>query len=206
MLFRSVIEFGPLEGCQTAGMVKNGVQSVTCIEARPDNFIKTLVAKTALGWQNVNLVMDDLHNVDVSKYGRFDLAFAHGVYYHSIAPFLFLENLIRLSENILIGGYCATPAWPVGEFEYLEHSGSRYRVKRYEELDYFMNGVNGFSYYFDRDDLLRFFLERNFDVTIIYDGPELVGGAGHTFLRFLARRKQAGSEMLSPSGQESLSK
>ena len=49
--------------------------------------------------------MDDFHNADAHKYGRFDLAFAHGVYYHSFAPFLFFENLISLSDNIFIGGY-----------------------------------------------------------------------------------------------------
>jgi 16S rRNA A1518/A1519 N6-dimethyltransferase RsmA/KsgA/DIM1 with predicted DNA glycosylase/AP lyase activity len=88
-----VIEFGPLEGCLTAGLVKLGVKSLTCIEARAENAIKTLVACHAFDWKNVKLVMDDFHNVNQFKYGTYDLVFAHGVYYHSLAPFLFLENL-----------------------------------------------------------------------------------------------------------------
>ncbi len=99
---KRIIEFGPMEGAQTAGLVQLGAQSVTAIEARGGSFIKTMIARYCFNWNNVEIVMDDFHNADRQKYGEFDLAFAHGVYYHSFVPFFFLENLMSLSDNIFI--------------------------------------------------------------------------------------------------------
>ena len=102
---RRVIEFGPFDGAQTAGLVHHEVAELVCIEARAENYIKTLIAKEVFGWRNVRLVMDDMHNADAVKYGRFDLAFCHGVYYHATAPFVLLENLVSLSDSIFMGGF-----------------------------------------------------------------------------------------------------
>jgi hypothetical protein len=182
-----VIEFGPLEGCLTAGLVKLGVKSLTCIEARPENAIKTLVACYSFGWKHVELVMDDFHNVNHLKYGTYDLVFAHGVYYHSLAPFLFLENLCSLSENVFIGGFCATDSLPEGDYEILEYCGEKYRTKMHKEVDYFTSGVNPIGYFFHKDDLMKFFKERNYEVIVISDeAAEIAAG---NYLRFLACKK-----------------
>lgn len=184
---KRVIEFGPLEGCLTAGLVKLGVKSLTCIEARPENAIKTLVACYSFGWKHVELVMDDFHNVNHLKYGTYDLVFAHGVYYHSLAPFLFLENLCSLSENIFIGGFCATDELPEGDYEQLEYSGQKYRAKIHKEVDYFTSGVNPIGYFFHKEDLMKFFKERNYEVIVISDeDAEIAAG---NYLRFLACKK-----------------
>lgn len=183
---KTVIEFGPFDGCQTAGLVKAGARQVTCIEARADNFIKTLIARETFGWNNVRLVMDDMHNADATKYGQFDLAFAHGVYYHSVAPFLFLENLLSLSRHVFLGGFCATDILPARDYETLEYEGQTYRVKRYVEIDHFTAGVNPTAYYFHGDDLVRFFERKHCEITIISDEESQVTAG--KFLRFLARQ------------------
>ena len=184
---KTVIEFGPFDGCQTAGLVNSGVKSLTCIEARAENAIKTMVARYVFGWNNVELVMDDFHNADQLKYGMYDLAFAHGVYYHSIAPFLFLENLMSLSNTIFLGGFCATENLPEGNYETLEYGGQTYRVKMYQEGQNFTAGVNTKGYFFHKEDLMRFFQERNYELVIISDEDSNVT-AGN-FLRFLACKK-----------------
>jgi hypothetical protein len=182
-----VIEFGPFDGCQTAGLVNLGVKNLTCIEARAENAIKTMVARYVFGWNNVELVMDDFHNAEQLKYGTYDLAFAHGVYYHSIAPFLFLENLMSLSNNIFLGGFCATENLPEGNYETLEYGGQEYRVKLYQEAQNFTAGVNTKGYFFHKEDLMKFFQERNYELVIISDEDSNVT-AGN-FLRFLACKK-----------------
>jgi hypothetical protein len=184
---KTVIEFGPFDGCQTAGLVNSGVKSLTCIEARAENAIKTMVARYVFGWNNVELVMDDFHNAERLKYGTYDLAFAHGVYYHSIAPFLFLENLMSLSNTIFLGGFCATENLPEGNYETLEYSGQTYRVKMYQEGQNFTAGVNTKGYFFHKEDLMRFFQERKYELVIISDEDSNVT-AGN-FLRFLACKK-----------------
>ena len=182
---KSVIEFGPMDGCQTAGLVAAGVGRLVSIEARAENLIKTLVACQAFGWSNVELVMDDFHNADRATYGRFDLVFAHGVYYHSIAPFHFLRNMLSLADHVFIGGFCATDSLPIGPFSTLAYEGRRYKVKKqHEAMGSMTGGINPVGYYFERNDLMRFFHEEGFDTTVISDEPSEVT-AGR-YLRFLS--------------------
>jgi hypothetical protein len=133
MAGKRVIEFGPFDGHQTAGLHHLGAASVLTVEARADNALKVLAMNQGMGWNNVSLVMDDFHNVNAAKYGRFDLAFAHGVYYHSAAPFILLENLVTLSDNVFLGGFCATDDLPDRPWTQLVYAGKPYRVKDYSE-------------------------------------------------------------------------
>lgn len=82
---------------------------------------------------------------DPAKYGRFDLAFAHGVYYDSTAPFVFLENLAGLADAVFVGGYVLKEG---DAHEVLEHGGEAYRVRPYREAPgNFTAGINPTSYY-----------------------------------------------------------
>lgn len=184
---RRVIEFGPMEGLQTAGLLNLGVESVTCIEARAVSFIKTMIAQYSLAWPNVRLVMDDFHNADGNKYGAFDLAFAHGVYYHSFAPFLFFENLMSLSNNIFIGGYCLINGERANDT--LTYEGQNFRVRRIQISNTYNNAANEFAYHLDRDELINFFKSRGYNITVITDEkPD--DPWGDWFLRFLACKQQ----------------
>ncbi len=186
---KRVIEFGPMEGAQTAALVNLGVASVTSIEARAVSFIKTMIAKYCFGWDNVTLVMDDFHNADSRKYGTFDLAFVHGVYYHSFAPFLFFENVMTLSDRILIGGYCTGPAQASDNRETLEYEGRKYLVKRIEIGNTFNNAVNQYAYHFSNEDLVSFFRDRDYHVQVMMD--EVVDDPwGERYIRFLATKAQ----------------
>ena len=183
---RTVIEFGPLDGFQTAALHHHGVASITCIEARPENALKVLAARHAFHWQNVDLVVDDFHNTSAELRGRFDVAWAHGVYYHSIAPFLFLESLLEVARDVFIGGFCATDSLPDGPTVVLEHRGSRYRAKAYHESGDFMSGVNRTGYFLYGSDLIRFFESAGCRVTVVTDSPS-TSTAGQ-YLRFVARQ------------------
>ncbi len=183
---KSIVEFGPMEGSQTAGLVNLGAGKVLCIEARAVSFIKTMIAQYCLNWDNVRLVMDDFHNADRNKYGEFDLAFAHGVYYHSMAPFLFFENLMSLSRNIFLGGYTLING--AGSNDTINYEGQSYRVKKIQIGNSFNNAANEYAYHLDRDDLISFFEKRDYEVTIISD-EKPNDPWGDWFLRFFARKK-----------------
>jgi hypothetical protein len=179
---KRVVEFGCFDGFQTLGLCHLGAE-LTCIEARGDNAVKTRAALNALGF-NATILMDDFHNAHSIKYGRFDLAFAHGVYYHSVAPFVFLENLITLSDSIFIGGFCATDSLPNAQWETLQHNGESYRAKPYIETIGITAGINKNAWLFDKHDLMRFFSQRGFLISIVSD--ELSTVTAGNFLRFLA--------------------
>jgi hypothetical protein len=186
---KSIIEFGPMEGAQTAGLVKLGAKHITCIEARAESYIKTAVAQYALGWDNVKVVMDDFHNADDLKYGVFDLAFAHGVYYHSIAPFFLFENLISLSKNIFLGGYTYDRGNVLRDsLEGLEYEGKKYELKRIPTGRSFNTGINQYGYHFTRDGLVGFFADRGYDVKVIAD-KDSGDPWGDRYLTFLASKR-----------------
>jgi hypothetical protein len=105
----------------------------------------------------------------------------------AIAPFVFLENLCGLSETVFLGGYCATDECPGSPWIELPHKGRTYRAKQYRETSNFHAGVNPLGYFFDGDDLSRFFVERGFKVELVSDEPsDITAGK---YLRFLASRK-----------------
>jgi hypothetical protein len=189
---KNVIEIGASEGYHTAGLVKAGTQKITCIEVRAENFIKAMVAGYALGWENVSVVLDDFHSANTQKYGRYDLALASGVYYHSTAPFVLFDNLLSLSDNVFLGGFCVTDSLPEKVFDLLEYGAQSFRVKKYKEENDCTSGVNGYGYFFHRDDLVRFFSERECVIDFISEEEKTVTDGNvvlrGTYIRFLARR------------------
>ncbi len=192
-----VIEFGPMEGYQTASLVNLGAASVTCIEARAENALKTLAAKAALGWRNVDVVIDDFHNVGRANYGKFDLAFAHGVYYHSFAPFVFFENLFSLADRIFFGGYVATDDFPDSDFLELESQGRRYAAKLHGDGYGMDQGINPTGYYFGREDLYRLFRDHGFTIVPLSNEEQTPGQPPGRYLRFLASRASSGGRNIS---------
>ena len=186
---KRVIEFGPMEGAHTAALVNLGVAGVTCIEARAVSLIKTMIARYCFNWQNVSLVMDDFHNADEWKYGKFDLAFAHGVYYHSLAPFFFFENLISLSDNIFLGGYCTGPNITGDGLETLEYEGRKFPAKRIQIGNTFNSAINEYAYHLRNVDLIDFFRDRDYTVNVMMD-EAIDDPYGERYIRFLATKNR----------------
>ncbi len=155
---KSVIEFGPMDGCHTGALVRMGVREITSIEIRPENYIKTALAKELYGWKNVDLVFDNFHTVTKERYGRFDICLASGVYYHSDAPFVFLENIVGLSDVIFFSGYCATDKLPADKWIDLEYKGKIYKAKLWDDAyRSFTGGVGVNSYYFSPESIMQWF-------------------------------------------------
>ena len=123
----------------------------------------------------------------IPSYGRFDIVYAHGVYYHSNSPLLFLDNLTRLGDVILVGGWCATPERPPGSWQAWQYGGSTYKGKTYVEPSHFLSGVQTESVYLEYASLTRFFTDRNFqcEEISVEESPQVSG----LFVRFVARRK-----------------
>ena len=188
---RRVIEFGPLDGYQTAALVNLGAASVTCIEARPQNVLKTLAAKTAFGWRNVEVITDDFHNVHAANYGAYDLAVAHGVYYHSAAPFVFFENLFSLASSIFFGGFIATDDFPETAYVFLEHRGERYQAKPHADGYGIDQGINPTAFYFTADALRLLFARSGYEIATLPSEEQTPGQPPDRYLRFLARRLPA---------------
>ena len=182
---KRVAELGPLDAAMTAALVHLGAKEVTCFEIRPENYIKSALAKDLNRWNNVRLVFDNFHSVNRVKYGRYDVLMAHGVYYHSNVPFVLLENMISLADVVCFGGFCATDSLPVTEWEALHYLGRTYRAKAFREADHFTAGVSPAGWFFDAESVTRFFVDASWSVEVI-SLVEYEGAPAGQYIRLVA--------------------
>lgn len=189
-----VIEFGPLDGAMTAGLLHLGAAEVTTVDIRMVNALKVLSAAQMFGWPNrVRVVLEDMHMVDASTHGRYDLAVAHGVYYHSADPFRFLSNVTSLSDTVYLGGYCANPRRLPRPLAELEYGGHVYRVQPYDDpLASSGAGAHATGYYFVADDLLALMRRFGFESEILEMAETGAEKRAGYYMRALCRRVREG--------------
>lgn len=188
---KRVIELGPLDAAQTSAILKLGASELVCIEIRPDNYVKTLLAADLLGARNLTLKLENFHATTAARHGHFDVCIAHGVYYHSNAPFQLLENIAGLAPVIVFGGFCATDEKPHWDWLELEHEGHRYRAKNYYEVDYFTAGVSTGAYFFSVDAVQDWFRRRGFELLNLSVEDSRAHGPSGAYLSFVAKRLNA---------------
>ncbi len=94
------LELGPLEGGHSFGLIRNGVKSVTAIEANKQAFLKCLVAREVLGHARVRFLLGDAMAFLQTSETCYDVVFASGFLYHMQDPVKCLE-LIALRARAL---------------------------------------------------------------------------------------------------------
>jgi hypothetical protein len=187
---KTIIEFGPSDGNQTADLLGVGAAHVLAIEGRPENVIKLLVAKWVMSWQNLDVVLDNFQTPGSWAERRYDFVYAQGVYYHCQNPLIFLDMLTRLGDAIFIGGWAATDVKPKSPWVSLEHDGIAYRGKAYTESYHFLSGLAERSYMLERSEIERFLAMRGF-ITKYCDVVINENGLSTEFIHLLAIKTPA---------------
>jgi hypothetical protein len=98
-----VLDLACYEGHYTIEFALQGAQAVG-IEVRDVNLNKARFLKERLGLDNVHFYQDDVRNLSVSKYGRFDVVLCAGFLYHLDAPAVFeaIENVNSVCDRMAI--------------------------------------------------------------------------------------------------------
>lgn len=98
-----ILDLAVLEGAFSIELARRGA-TVIGVEGREANVAKARFAKEALALDNVDFVLDDVRNVDVATYGRFDVVLCLGILYHLDAPdvFHFLERIAGMCDQFAI--------------------------------------------------------------------------------------------------------
>jgi hypothetical protein len=90
----TILETGSLEGAQTFLLARHpGVRRVLAIEGREANLRKARFVQELLRVRNAEFVQENLEEVDLSHYGRFDAVFCCGLLYHLPKPWEFIQRL-----------------------------------------------------------------------------------------------------------------
>lgn len=184
---KSIIEFGPSDGVHTAALVHFGAGKITAVEGQPENIIKLLCAKHVFKWDHVEIIADNFQAKGEWGQRRYDLAYAHGVHYHCQNPFVFLESLVDLSDNIFLGGWAATDTTPKSKWKSIDFKGETYRGKHFGEAQKFRSGLGMQSFMLNHDSAVRFYEARGFTCLPIDRIPK-EEGLGGEFIRFLAKK------------------
>ena len=98
-----VLDLGAFEGGFGIELAARG-SKVVAVEGRKQNIAKAEFAKDALSLHNLELVLDDVRNVTVEKYGQFDAVLCLGLLYHLNAPDVFevTRNITNMCTGVLI--------------------------------------------------------------------------------------------------------
>jgi len=185
---KTVIEFGPADGIHTGWLVNSGAKHVTTVEGRPENIIKLLAAQFAFGWKNLEIVLDNFQYPGRWADRRYDLVFAHGVVYHCLNPFYFMDVMTQITDKIFLGGWVATDTKPLSKWQSVEYAGRSYRMQTYDEPSHFCSGLASRSSFLDADGIENFFRDRGFRVELVEKDPNTTG-LTDAFLRWIITRK-----------------
>lgn len=127
---RSVLEIGCFEGIHTIGLASRGA-SVTGVDARVENVVKTIVRSNFYGFRPEVLVCDVESDLsDVLGGRRFDVIHHVGVLYHLKDPVQHLFDLAQLSGNLMLDTHVARS--PEVDSEYTSN-GWTVPYRRYSE-------------------------------------------------------------------------
>ncbi len=76
-----ILDLGCLDGIFSIEFAMHGANTIG-IEIREANIKKAIFCKEALGLQNLEFCQDDVRNVSLESYGRFDAIVCSGILYH----------------------------------------------------------------------------------------------------------------------------
>lgn len=96
---KTLIDLGCLEGGHSVRFARMGFD-VLGLEVRKQNYDCCMYAKERVNLPNLNFVQDNVLNIE--KYGKFDVVFCCGLFYHLDNPKQMLEKLSKQTKKMLI--------------------------------------------------------------------------------------------------------
>ncbi len=98
-----ILDLGCLDGIYSIELALHGA-SVIGVDIREANIKKAIFAKECLGLNNIEFIQDDVRNLSLQKYGRYDVILCIGILYHLNNPevFTFIENMYKMLGDLLI--------------------------------------------------------------------------------------------------------
>jgi 2-polyprenyl-3-methyl-5-hydroxy-6-metoxy-1,4-benzoquinol methylase len=125
-----VLDLACLEGIFAVEFALHGAE-VLAIEGREANIEKARFAKDVLSLDNLELVLDDVRNLNISRHGEFDIVLCLGILYHLDTDdvFRFMERISEVCRGLAI---IATHISPV-DSEDRDWKGKKYWGRHVQE-------------------------------------------------------------------------
>jgi 2-polyprenyl-3-methyl-5-hydroxy-6-metoxy-1,4-benzoquinol methylase len=98
-----ILDLGCLNGLFSIELAQHGA-SVVGIEIREANIQKALFCRDVLGLENLEFIKDDVRNISVEKYGRFDVIICSGILYHlpALDAIHLIQTMYQMVDRVVI--------------------------------------------------------------------------------------------------------
>lgn len=163
-----VLELGPLEAGHTYMLQKMGAASILAIEANTRAYLKCLIIKELLGLNRAQFLLGDFVAYLAQNTEQFDMCMALGVLYHMKQPVELLYLLSKVSHKVALWTHYYNPdninsnphlfdPPTIENCRGFEHALYRqnYRQEALLANNGFCGGMQHFSYWMTREDILR---------------------------------------------------
>lgn len=145
----TVLEVGPYQGRKTRVLSKY-FKSVLALEGRQENLDDCPPLK------NVIYKLFDVSDLTVDDFGRFDLVFHSGVFYHLPNPKKHLHNICKIADILLLDTHYSLPQ--DGHSRHYEEQEGRRKT-----------GLVNYSYWITKRKILDILKDKGFDIKITRD-------------------------------------
>jgi hypothetical protein len=182
---QSIIELGPLEGGHSYMLEKLGAGSVLSIEANTRAYLKCLITKEVLDLKRVKFLCGNFIEYLRNTSNQYDLCIASGVLYHMENPVELIELVSKVAPRVMLWTHyydrqIVSQGATANQFtgsKHMEHKGFSCTLYTYEyqkALDWkgFCGGVNSFSHWLSREDIIACLGFFGYQVTATADVPE----------------------------------
>jgi hypothetical protein len=156
---KSVLELGPLEGGNSIILEKLKIKSNLSIEGRVENYIKCCIIKNIFDLNKTKYILDNVMDINIDDYNKFDIAVVLGILYHLDKPHLLIDKLSKLSDEIIISTHYAdeNSPYPNAKELIIKHNDYTYKGRSYiEDPNIDPNaGLQNYSFWPYKNDLIE---------------------------------------------------
>lgn len=166
---KTVLELGPLEAGHSYMLERSGAATIVSIEANKRAFLKCLIVKELLDLKRTRFLYGDFVEYLKTNQTKFDVCIASGVLYHMRNPAELIALACEISEQLFIWTHYYDQeiisknlnlahkfsSGILNEYAGFKHTLYRQDYKAALNWAGFCGGNETFSYWLDRDDILR---------------------------------------------------
>lgn len=178
-----ILELGCLEGMHSLILQNLGAKEIIAIEGREENFLKCLIVKNAFKLDNCKFLFGNIDDILGSLSRKFDLCLALGVLYHLDDPISVVYRISELTDKLFVWTHYCSEDYPEGPTSEIRYRGSIYRGRTVgEDLEDYLSGLDGESFWMFEDDLLKLTKDAGFQNIDLIEKEKHAHGPAMTFL------------------------
>jgi SAM-dependent methyltransferase len=158
-----ILDLGCLDGMFSIEFALHGAETIG-VEIREANIKKAIFCKEVLGLENLEFRQDDVRNISVETYGKFDAIICSGILYHlpGIDAINLINKMYEMTEKlVIIDTHISIEPIEKIEYENNEYSGCIFREhsdhanSEDKEKRLWASADNTFSFWFTRPSLIN---------------------------------------------------